>query len=76
MNAKKWERDLKMQEAEKLAKTAFVTVCSDCGDILGIRHDVGKCGLSHGYCSKCADSIRKELGERGAHSPRTRKEAT
>jgi hypothetical protein len=52
MNPKVWARNLKLEEAEKLSKTAFVTVCAHCGDILSIRYDVGTSGLSHGICKK------------------------
>jgi hypothetical protein len=61
MDAKKWARDLKQAEAEKLAKTAFVTICSECKDILSIRYDVGSCGLSHGYCKRCSDEVLAKI---------------
>ncbi len=65
MDAKKYARDLKLREAARLAETAFVTVCSECADILKISHDVGKCGLSHGYCDRCADEVMRKLEGEG-----------
>ena len=70
MNLKAYTRELRMREAEKLAKTAFVTVCMDCGDILSIMHKVKERGVSHGLCPKCfAIRMNKELkpGDGGAH---------
>ena len=64
MNIREYSKQIKMEEAEKLAKTAFVSVCSECGDILSVRYDLGSCALSHGYCKKCADAIKSKIGER------------
>ena len=60
MNLAKYKRELKLREAQKLAKDAFVTVCQDCGDIISIRYDLGQKGLSHGLCQKDFERRMKE----------------
>jgi len=38
----------------------ILSICSSCGEWLGSKDGNGVCGISHGYCGKCADKLRLE----------------
>jgi hypothetical protein len=41
--------------------SCIVSICSECGLILGCKDGLGNCGLSHGLCQPCRDQELAEI---------------